>query len=755
MKSGKYLALGILALLVLIAAGGLVLAGNSETKTINAEYDFNNSNLKIYGETINSNYVLLSVETDKKAKCKYSDSGRDFSFEEGFDLEPNAEKLSHEKVFDTYKLENRRNNYYVKCVKESQLEKGNYSKPSVLEIEFKVDKKVRAKIYLPQGVEPPLSSGKHEIELETSEPTQGKPSLSYYLDDGSSHKISLSEVRGEDNIWKGYLIISEDIGDDILSFEFKAEDLRGNEGTEITQNEILEIDTITPDPISDIRAIGKEGKVKLKWHYGGEDADFNIYRSKSRDVDKTDFYEETDDSDFTDTFVEAGKKYYYKVAPIDEAGNEARLSLEVSSTALSENSSEEDTGLAQGLRGNVENFITQTDSLISQISGIKDSTGSLSEDKKEIFSLLDLEDKLDSAASKTKSLKRNVESYKQQDLTESELDSKLDSAETKLNVIKKSIPEEVSVKEKDTQNNEIKEKDIETALLETRPEMSSSLREKSVERSLEVIEEKNIEIKTNFYVGEINYFDGSTKDISVVKRTINSNLGPHSNMSFLEIVPKEVTEYAEDIDFVNSDYEVVKQDPIISFSSDVKQIAYSLEKEVSLDSLKETKPVFVSVFEEEKSRGIGITGNFVRNVDGTYVGVGIGILIVGFLFLYLFYLRKNKLSPEGIEIKNLMEKAKKKLDKGELKESINIYKDIKEKYNSLNKKDKSKVYDELQEIFAKIQASKLKKGIKEFEKNKDKGLFNKLYSIYKSLPENYKKKFSQFEKLKKDMQNED
>lgn len=750
MKSKKYLGLGILVLLVLVAAGGLVLAENSETE-IDVEYDFNDS--REVKKTIKSDAVLLSVTTNEDAECRYvsGDEGNsDISFENMSHFNTNFDKR-HEKTFSDLK-DKASYTYYVKCIKDNE-SIDDTEKLSVLTVELEVDKLIKGDIIFPDNINSPLKAGNYKIELKTTKISSSTPTLKYSFDDGSQHNIPLTKIS--DKRWNGYLNIPEDLGEKSLYFEFKAVDLKGRVGDEIIGESVFNVDTVAPDPISDIEAIGHEGKVKLKWHYDKDVEKFNIYRSNSRDVDKTDTYEETKDPMFTDTFVESGKKYYYKVAPVDEAGNEARLSLEVSATALSENNSDQDTGLDVELRGNVDNVVTQADSLISQVNEIKSSIDTKSEDKKELFSLLELEDKLDSAISKIKSLKRSVESYKQQDLSESDLDNKLDSAKSKIRAIEKTIPEEVSIKETDTQDNKITEEDIQTALLEARPEMSSSLREKSVEQTLEFLEKREISIKTFLYVGKITYFDGSDEDVSVVKRKISSDVGAHSNMSFLEIIPKKVAEDADDINFKNSDYEVVKQDPIISFSSDVKQVAYSLDEEISIDSLKDTGLVFITIFEEGEG-GTGITGHFVNisDVDGTYIGVGIGILVVGFLFLYLFYLRKNKPSQKCIDIKNMLNSARDNINRGYLKESIRIYKNIKNKYNSLEKKDKSKVYEELQELFIKIQTERLNRGMEDFKKNKEKSLFQKLDRVYQSLPEKDKKKFPGFEELKKEVENE-
>lgn len=748
MRFEKYL--GVLFVAVILVVTMVCVA---EAKTLSAEYSFSNSTTKKEYTPISSELITLKIETSEDAECRYSLS-KDFSFnDEGKSFEPNLGK-DHEKSFDIYKLNEGINEYYIKCIKEKNINNDLSQEPPVLTLRFIIDKPVSAKIFLPGNVESPLKAGKYEIKLETSEPVSNKPSLSYYFDDNPSHKISLSEIRREDNLWKGYIIIPEDAGEKVLTFEFSADDLKKNTGTRITQNEIIPIDTVSPEPISDIEAIGYKGKIKIKWHYNSDAEEFNVYRSESREVDKTDFYETSDDTLFMDDFVEKGETYYYRVAPVDEAGNEARLSLEVSASATSENSSDDETGLDISLRGKVDNFLTEADSLISQIDNIKSSMDSKTEDKKELFSLLKLERELDNAASKLKSLKRSVSGYKKQDLSESELDNKLSSARTQMNVIEKTIPEEISVKEKETQNNDISEEDIEKALLETKPEMSESLRQESIEKSLEVIKNKEIEIKTDFYLAEILYFDGSSQDISVVKRTISSSLGPHSNMAFLEIVPKQVAENAEDIDFENSAYDIVKEDPIISFSSDVKQIAYSLNKEVSLDNLKDTGLVFITTA-QEREEGIDITGYFMYDVESSYLGAALGLIIIGILMFYLFYLKKNKPSEEFLELKKLIEKTKDFLNKGEIKKSLENYNILKGKYNALEEKEKSRIYNELHNLFLNIKLKKLKKGIKFFKKSPDKELLKNLSEIYEELPKSFKKKVPEFEKLKNNEKNEE
>jgi hypothetical protein len=92
-----------------------------------------------------------------------------------------------------------------------------------------VNSLVSAKISLSK--ESPLKTGKVEVTLLTSRLISQTPSLTYSFDGIVYNDLPL---YGSDTTWKGYLIISKNIEQGVVSFRFKASDLEGRLGQEIT-----------------------------------------------------------------------------------------------------------------------------------------------------------------------------------------------------------------------------------------------------------------------------------------------------------------------------------------------------------------------------------------------------------------------------------------------------------------------------------------------------------------------------------------
>jgi len=681
----------IVFLILAIFSLSCIILASAKDQSVYVAYSFsNNTSVE---KTIDFSSFLLKVNTDRNANCKYSYyKGTSYTNLEGnFDL---SYGRLHEKSFTN--LGDGIYKYYIKCIESNII---NATEPMELEIVLRVNDLVKAQILLPE--EEPLKAGKIEITLLTSKIVSQTPSLSYSFDSLVYNPLPLI---GSEKIWKGYLIIPKDSGEEVVSFKFKANDLEGRQGEEITSGNAFVIDTIKPRAISNINAIGYEGKIKLEWHIEEEDIqEFNVYRAASPNIDYTYFYISTDESPFYDNSVEKGKTYYYRVAAVDKAGNEADLSKEVYATALLTNDSSILQGLALELRGGVDNFLTEIDSIISEVENIKNSISLKQDAEKNLFLNLRLDKELDNSRAELNALRRDAENYKLQDLTKEELNKKLDSSRIKLNIIKMKIPESLMILETDTRTEEISEENIRSAILELEP-ISEIEIEKSVKETFKIIEESKLSIKSNFYIAEIVFLDGTKKEISVIERSIAAELEKKENTSFVEIVPKEIAGSASEIDIKSLDYNIVKEDPVISFSSDTKKILYSFNKKLSLSSLKEIKISLACINKQEESSKI--TGYFLlaNNLGKReYIGILIGIVLFIALLIYFLYLRKNKHSELFFELSRKIEEAKKFLKKGNIEQVKEIYSSIKKDYGTLNEKEKSKIYRKIGVLQNKIK----------------------------------------------------
>ncbi len=686
--------------------------------------------------TFNFNSVLLRVNTEVNSVCKYSEQNVSYDTMEG-SFDPSLGKV-HEKSFTKLK-DGAIYTYYVKCVEDPD----NYTEPPALKVVFKIDSLVSADIFLDK--EEPLRAGKVKVHLVVSKPIIKKPSLSYSFDGIVYKKVFLT---GSGQEWDGYIIIPEDLKESILSFKFSAVDLEGRVGEEINTGESFLIDTSKPGVIADLSAVGYVGEIRLSWYFDEEVEKFKIYRSESPNVDYTHFYTTTEESPFYDRGVEKGKTYYYRISAVDEAGNEGELSREVYATALVDNTSIS-TGLSVQLRGFVDNFLSEIDSVLSEISVVENS---ISGKKKDFFSYLGLDREIENKKHELESLKRDVEKFKLQDLTKDELDKKISSSRLKLNIIRKEIPEDLVVLKEGSDSVEMSEEKIEESILEIKPEISEKEKDKSVKESMKIIKDSGLVVNNYYAVIEIVYLDGSRKSFSLVKRDINAELEKDRGV-FVEIIPKEVVESASELSFKNANYKIIKNDPVLSFGSDTKQIIYFFEKEAEISSLKDIGFAFVHIWEEEE-QSPGITGYFLLSADKIkYPGIGVGLVVILGLIVYFVYLKK-KGSESSLRIFGKVEKALELLDKKDIKKAREIYVSITEDYKNLNNKDKKKVHDKVKFLHDSILASILKNKLEELKISKDKELLKKLEKIYEGLSDDFKKKMSEFEKIKEEVEDE-
>src|SRR3989339_868052 len=649
----------------------------------------------IYNSSINNSFensldfsdILVKVATNFDAHCKYSLS-KGVSYENmEMNFDSSIGKL-HQKSFTG--LGDGIYHYYVKCIDESIGSIGNETELSII---LRINSLVNAQIIFSK--EEPLSEGIVEISLITSKIVSFAPTLSYSMD-GGLVKTPIP-LLGNEKFWKGYLSIDKNFGEGVISFDFKANDLEGRQGTKIISGGVVKVDTLNPSTILEIVAVGYDGEIKLDWHYNGDYKEFNIYRSLSANPDFTDFYKISGSNSFNDKWVEDGKTYYYRVSVIDDAGNEGELSSQVYATSLLNNVTYV-SGLALELMGRVDNLLVEIDFAVEELMAIKNSIATKSQKEKDLFSNLKLENEIDKSKSDLISLKQDVEKYKLQDLTENELNSKIASCRVKMNVIGKKVPEDIIILQEDSMKNLFDEKSIEEFLFEFDPLMSKERIDKSVKESLKIIDESGLEMARNFY----------------------AILDRQENQSFIEVFPQDIIESINDITFRNSNVNTIKEDSVISFESDSKNIFYSFESNLNPERLREIKVGFISIADEEIDSSFSLTGYFLLDLNRTkYAGGFAVILLFAVLFVYLFYNKKSNFSK---------------------------------KYALLDSKEKVVLYKDLEDLHEKISVFDFELGLDELIRTKNIKLISNLDKIYQTLSIPHRNKVSKvFEKVKEDI----
>lgn len=651
------------------------------------------NNQTVFSEILRSGGVVFQVTTDRPLSCKYSVyPGVSFSNMEGnFDF--NFETV-HKK--DLVGLSEGVYKYYVRC-KDS----GNFTSRE-LETTFAIDLPVSAKIEI--GDDDLIGLGRAEIKLVTSKALSQEPSLSYSFDGISYDPVPLF---GSGKEWTGYLTISESDVEETGSFKFQGRELDGSVGTEITEGGTFFVDTKKPEPISDIKSVGYEGEIKLSWNLEDDAGikSYKIYKSTDPGVDYSNFLKSVEGTSFVDTTVEKGNTYYYRVAGVDEAGNIAELSKEVYATALLNNVSTQ-TGLELRYVGLVDNLLNDIDNLGSMSDDVKRNLDYKEGKEGELYTLLKMDRDINGAKSELDALRREVENYKSQSLSKAELDQRLNSAKLKLTAIKRKIPEDVVIVSEKTEKPVYKEDEIASTILRIRPDISEGLKGKEISASIDLMKDHEFSSSIEGYNLEIVFMDGTRREVSLIRESIKFDYDQNESVRILEVIPDGIANSVSDLSIKNLNYDVLKEDTILSFDSDTKEIVYTLDKSIDLSKLGGIQTFALVELNEDLKKDSSLSGYFSLisfSNDGNYAGLILAFFVMLGLGVYLFYMRRTvALSDKLVPLRQIITDAEKSVSEGRKDVAMDLYHAASLHYKSLEKKLQKEIYWDLNRLHKRI-----------------------------------------------------
>ena len=699
---------------------------------------------------ITSGSVTLEVITNEDATCKYDSVNTDYdSMAKTFEL--TGETTHTQNIID---LEDGAHSYYVRC-KDSNGYKMNESAV----ISFTVDLPPYAEITLSDPS--PVKAGIVEVSLLASEELEESPVLEYSFDTspGSKRLVSLTKY---DDLWKGYMVITEADDNKIGTFYFSGKNKYGTVGRVIKEGKTFIVDTTKPPKPINLEAVSKQdGKIELNWYYEGEEIDyFKIYRSTSSGVDYLDYYSETSNiTRFVDSSTEDKVTYYYKINAIDMAGNSGQLSDEVYATSIKESSKEKESEgeskreeapkvLPPNLVIKVNDEIKKVEKLLIDIEDI--STNFENEKEKELISDLELMKKIRETKAKLDSLNEKLANLKLNYKTESELDYELDKIDLELKKIQQTTPKEVTLIEKSDSIQSLGQDDIDLAIDKLFMNSDFSSIDKNKYKKQNKVIQDNIEVLITSYAVEIEFINGEKQEKTLIIKSISYKSSETiKDVILFEIIPKGIAESSSEINFLTKNYEVVEEDPIIKFGfpeidfSGV-EIKYVIDKRVSMSNAgKSASVVLVGPVQLEQSL-TKITGFSVSSIFGSGLGLSkrdilfilLGIMVIGALagyqvlvargytpdFKFVGSIRKKGDNPRtalvqkkydqyNILLRNrnqydilteLIDWSHGYLDKNETSRAELLYPKIEFLYRSLSKKDKSKIFKKCLDLQKRI-----------------------------------------------------
>ncbi|MBS3088076.1 hypothetical protein J4226_05785 [Candidatus Pacearchaeota archaeon] len=654
--------------------------------TVSFNFDPNQDSSQTNPNIIYENSIVLQITTTSQVLCRYSTTkDTPFVSMEGFD--DNFETI-HKKTL--INLHDGVYKYYVKC---RPIADPNNASTGVAQLEavFKISNPISAQISLSQS---PLKAGKYEVSLLTTKIPATTPLLKYSFDGITYNPIIL---YGSENSWEGFLVISSTMEEEVGSFKFEARDLEGRTGTQIIGNNVFIVDTRAPPLITSLEASGEYGQIKLDWFLDKKEdiEEINIYKSENPNVDLTNFYKKLEGTkeEYTDTGVKNGKTYYYRISSSDAAGNTADLSREVSATSLLSKTSSSTSGLSASLVGSVDALLSEIELLQSDIENSDDMISDLTPSETEYMKTFKITDNFESAKLELANLKKTVENYKSTDLAKDLLDSRLNSARVKLSILRKKIPDTFSTTDSLEITQTSTEDLIRKAILEYSPEFSPSLIDKTVKKSMQLIEDENLQIKSKLGVFQVTYLDGNKEDFSIIEHSLNSELEKTENTKFLLQFPSGSLDLSSLI-MKNIDY-TPEQEGLISFETDTKKITYTFNQKLDTQTLSLISVSLISLQEETTP----LTGHFLSSVPTTGSSIATYlVLIASGLIGYLFFVKQQQKKQISLEF---LEKAKqvKLLQKdGKLEEANKLYDQLKIEYIGLSGSQKREVFQEIKHL---------------------------------------------------------
>ncbi len=658
----------------------LVFVMGTTPQTISHDYP---SKSTVFDNPIYSPPIILKINTENETNCLWNLENKTPFVGNLFETE---ETNGFKQIFYEKDLNEGKNSIFIKC--------GNNTN-SVEQISFNVLKKISGEIKLSK--EDPLKEGVYSLTIITSKPTSETPYLEYSLDNLVYNPLPL-EKQGDN--WKTQLIIKPNAGKTLCSFKFRAKDSEGIVGTKITGKSTFLIDTLSPEPVENFEAIGKLGEIRLEWHSEENDIrEYEIYKSKNPGVDFIDYFTKTSKSSYIDTDVEKGEKYYYKILAVDNSDNHGRYSKEISATALIYNSKNK-TGLDQRLIGNVDNLLTTINLFEGDIETIKNDFSSKTEKERKIFKELKLEEEISSITSEINSLKRDVTRYKLQTITEIELDNKLKQAKLKLNILKKKIPETVTIEKEFELKRELSFEKVNQQVLNFGQEtMSNKEIKKTISQTKTLISENKVKIESEAYNLKITYLDGTVKEKTLIIDNIKGTLERDSETKMILSIPKKIAEKASEIYFTTGDEEIVKEDPILSFDSDIKKIGYTINKKINLKNIEEIVILPIKIYTENKqTKLVGFTIFGDGKIEDLPYETWLILIFIILGATYYFLTKKNNEKEKITEINALIKKGKIEKKEGKIEKLKKTYVEIKKRYDSLEEKEKEKIFKKIKKL---------------------------------------------------------
>ena len=238
--------------------------------------------------------------------------------------------------------------------------------------------------------------------------------------------------------------------------------------------------------------------------------------------------------------------------------------------------------------------------------------------------------------------------------------------------------------------------------------------------------QEKIVVRSQVITAQIQYIDGSTKDVTIVQKTIEYKEPSQRGEFIVESIPSSFEVTSSDVVEVLGEFEIITQNPLLRYSS-LDNLTYYFDSRIDLSSAQNLLTVFFSesVYSTQISRN-PITG-FVTAVDVEFsTPVWSIIVLVVLILIYLAHafdlsekfiaLFSKKNEKKIHQIKMLINDSNDYLDADNLERANLIFKEIKFNYEQSSEFVKQKVYEDAIKLHDKLNLKYVTLSLKELEK---------------------------------------
>ncbi|MEM2121708.1 MAG: hypothetical protein QXU20_03585 [Candidatus Woesearchaeota archaeon] len=524
---------------------------------------------------------------------------------------------------------------------------------------FTVDTPPRAEIEFKERI----SYGTFEVRVKTSEEVKSI-TLGYVLSSDPSSTIIVPLI-GSGREYKGFILIEQDAGEQIGSFSVLMEDLKGNKGTEITTGKIFIVDTIAPKKITVFKATPSTNSARLSWYSEDKDISYyNIYRSENPGITELDYYTKTTNDYFIDSIT---IPYYYAIRAVDKAGNIGSFSEEIYVEPLKPTKK---ISVSQQSLNRIAEKIREIENIKKEIEVYNENINSRSNKEKSLLSVFGIDQKIASSKSEITKLIDELNSLKESTLPDEEIISELQRITLKAKSVLSTTPKDFQILEEKTIEQSSNYEDFVFAYKKIFGKEDKNYIDNTFSKT------KDKTIKTTITSVRITYENNFEEKTLIEENIILSS--ELEKVFIIEVIPKEISESASDILFLQNNYQIIESDPIIKYDfSNFRsgKISYIINKRIYSDSAEKLRTIILLPETTEVKKQSKITGLLVSNITnlknyGASIGIILGIIIIVFLLIY--YLNMDS-------TQTISRKYDRTLPKELLKKESIIRKDDKEK----------------------------------------------------------------------------